>query len=410
MRSRWRQRWYRVVIPFGVLAALVGVTLVARHAEEPNLGNAETLMPDGDGRDGGSRLAALLAERGVRVDPVTEVQQAVDALDLADASGEDVVVFVPKATATAAAFAGYAARATGAHRVVLVAPGRLELPWAGLPVTTTFNRWASQATEPACDLPEAVAAGRASALKNRYAAEGPHDRCYRGGLIRLRAGPGFGPEVFVVGSTDPFRNRRIDEHGNAELAVQLLAAHDRVIWAGALPFDVDFRPPSLGAPERPEPDRSPVDNSFGLGLLPLPVRAGLALVALAMVLVALARARRLGPLVREPLPVLVPAAEAVAGRGRLYRRSRGRGAALAALRASALPKIIRLVDLPAAPPPHPETVVAAVAGRTGIPADHVRRTLYGPVPGTDDELRTAVAWLDALVDAVRNPRQRGGSP
>jgi hypothetical protein len=321
------------------------------------------------------------------------------------------VVFVPKATAIASAFAGYAARATGAHRVVLVAPGGLELAWAGLPVRSTFNRWASRATEPGCDLPEAVAAGRASTLKNRYAAEGPHERCYRGGLIRLRAGPGFAPEVFVVGSTDPFRNRRIDEHGNAELAVQLLSAHDRVIWVGGLPFDVDFQAPQLGAPDRPEPDRSPAGNPFAaFGYLPPSVQGALALATVAMLLVALARARRLGPLVREPLPVLVPAAEAVAGRGRLYQRSRGRGAALAALRASALPKIIRLVDLPPAPPPQPEAVVAAVAARTGIPADHVRRTLYGPVPETDDELRTAVAWLDALVDAIRNPRQRGGSP
>lgn len=119
----------------------------------------------------------------------------------------------------------------------------------------------------------------------------------------------------------------------------------------------------------------------------------------------LALARRLGPPVREPLPVLVPAAETVAGSGRLYRYARGRGAALTAMRATALRRVIRAVDLPPAPPPEPATVVAAVAGATGLPPDHVHRTLYGPAPESDAELTRAVADLDALVAAVTRDRK-----
>jgi hypothetical protein len=107
--------------------------------------------------------------------------------------------------------------------------------------------------------------------------------------------------------------------------------------------------------------------------------------------------------VSEPLPVPVPAAETVAGRGRLYLHARGRLVALAALRRPALARVVRALGLPPAPPPEPDQVVAAAAGRTGLPADHVRRTLYGPAPVTDQDLTHAVAALDALVDAVEHP-------
>jgi hypothetical protein len=57
-------------------------------------------------------------------------------------------------------------------------------------------------------------------------------------------------------------------------------------------------------------------------------------------------ARRLGPPVPEPLPVAVPAAETVTGRGRFYERADARGAALGALQAAARHRILPLLDLP----------------------------------------------------------------
>ena len=44
----------------------------------------------------------------------------------------------------------------------------------------------------------------------------------------------------------------IDPEGELRLRPFLLAARERVIRAGALPFDVDFRLPELGPPARPE--------------------------------------------------------------------------------------------------------------------------------------------------------------
>ena len=68
------------------------------------------------------------------------------------------------------------------------------------------------------------------------------------------------------------------------------------------------------------------------------------LAAAGAVLLALVRARRLGPPVAEPLPVLVPAAESVTGRGRLYERIAAREASLDALRAAAIARMARVLD------------------------------------------------------------------
>lgn len=406
--GRWRRRWYRVVIPVAVLVLLVGVTWLARSIEEPDLSDAGTLSPTGTGPDGSSQLAAMLTERGVQIEPVADFEAAEQALD----EGGDAVLFVPKSTIIGAALVSSVAWRSGNHRVVLVAPSGYELGITGLPVEPGRTRWASADRPAGCTVPEAVAAGRATALHGRFSVEDEDQVCYRGGLVRTQVS---GPEVFVVGATDPFRNRRIGEHGNARLAVELLAARDRVIWAGALPFEADFDlDPSLGDLDRGERSRV---RDCGIACLledyPQPVQVGLGLAALLAVLLALVRGRRLGPPVSEPLPVVVPAAEAVAGRGRLYRRTRGRGVALTALRAAALHRIIRGLGLPPAPPPDPETVAAAAAARTGIPIDHVHRTLYGPEPETDEDLANAVAALDALVAAVNRDRpapSRGDTP
>ena len=403
--GRWRRRWHRVAIPFAVLLMLVGVTWLARSLEEPDLGEASTLSPTGTGPDGSSRLAELLTERGIRIEPVSNFEEA----EAAVRRGGDAVVFIPKSTLFGGLFAGSAVyQAEADHRIVWVAPSRADLAVSALPIRTDDPRWASAAREPDCRVPEALAAGRASALRGRYLVANEFQICYDGGLVHTEVSDS---DVFVIGSTDPFRNRRIGEYGNERLALELLATHDRVIWAGALPFEADIELPDIDAPERGERSRY---RSCGYACMfegyPQQVLAGLGLAALLAVLLALVRARRLGPPVSEPLPVVVPAAEAVAGRGRLYQRSRGRGVALSALRAAALSRLIRALGLPPAPPPDPETIVQAVAARCGLPPEQVRHTLYGPEPETDEDLTTAVAALDWLVAAVTHgfPHHRQG--
>jgi len=137
------------------------------------------------------------------------------------------------------------------------------------------------------------------------------------------------------------------------------------------------------------------------------------------------RARRLGPPVPEPLPVLVPAAEAVTGRGRLYERISAREASLDALRSAVISRLARVLDPMAGAAPERELTdgrgpavrrfVGQVAERAGWPEKAVRNVLYGRPPDGDEELTAAARQLDILVQAVvregpAGTDPRGGTP
>ena len=98
-------------------------------------------------------------------------------------------------------------------------------------------------------------------------------------------------------------------------------------------------------------------------LIPGPVYLVIAELAVALALAALWRMRRFGPLVFEPLPVVVRACETVEGHGRLYRSRRARDRAAAALRAAAVARITSRPGLPQ--PASPEVICQELAGRTG---------------------------------------------
>src|SRR5690606_41722785 len=82
----------------------------------------------------------------------------------------------------------------------------------------------------------------------------------------------------------------------------------------------------------------PVFNRFCLSVAAsaatytLSLHAALPILIVVVVLLAWWQGRRLGPLVTEPLPVVVRASETVEGRGRLYRSRRARDRAAEALR------------------------------------------------------------------------------
>src|SRR5699024_2310214 len=111
------------------------------------------------------------------------------------------------------------------------------------------------------------------------------------------------PSVTVVGTTELLTNGGILEDGNAALTLRLLGAEPRLIW---------YRPRRDDA----EAAAAPTISELSPGWV---VPAALLLVA-TFVAAAFWRGRRLGPLVVEPLPSIVPADETVRGRARLYSR------------------------------------------------------------------------------------------
>jgi hypothetical protein len=181
--------------------------------------------PLGTGPDGSSRLAALLAGRGV---PVERQTSSLDTVR--EAMRAEATVFIPAPGLVNANLVRLLAALPIAHRIVLVEPGRRDQ--FALPVANLGTRWASLAVPPGCDNAWARAAGRASALRTRYDAGPNGSICYGGGLVGARLGRA---ELFVVGASDLFRNGRIGEHGNARLATDLLAGKPRVLWLTGTP-------------------------------------------------------------------------------------------------------------------------------------------------------------------------------
>jgi len=409
-RPRRRRRWPRIVIPLGVVAVFWMVTLAFHYYQDPNFSDPGTLSPLGTGRHGSSQLADLLRERNVTIERVTSTTEALEA-----ARGRDATIFVPAPDLLDGRLVYELGGAEGLHQVVMVKPGLFGVVGSGLFVGLPNGRWAARTVEPDCATDYAQQAGPALVHRDRYAGSGLTMRCYGGSLVGGRM---LDVDVVLVGATDPFRNDRIGEVGNAALATGLLEQHGLVIWVDV--HARENRPlPRFELPEfeRGEQDRTGTGNGL-LDAFPVQLWTVFVLLVGAAVMLAVARARRLGPPVAEPLPVVVPASEAVTGRGRLYRRIKARGASLATLRAAALIRLARAVDPLAgtadrglaAPGPQRDAFIRTVALRSGLPEVTVATVLFGPLPDDDAAMVAAAADLDRLVAAVLAPRPASPGP
>ncbi|HWG99102.1 MAG TPA: DUF4350 domain-containing protein [Pilimelia sp.] len=419
--TRRPRRWHRLAIPLGLAGAVLLTTGITYAVEQPDTADPAYLSPVSAAPTGGQRLADRVRAAGVSVQRETRTSDALVAAYRGDAT---LLVTVPGVVQPA--YLRMLSLLPASTRVVLVAPGAGELAAGALPVRAAGRRWAAAArgpdfAVPGCALPEARRAGVAAALRTRYAvrpAAAGH-RCYGDGLVTARW---YATELVLVGADDPFRNDRIGEHGNAELAAGLLSTRPRLVWLDVHrvepPPKVDPHatpapdgrgvPPSLapgggsdtdapgdGRPGGQDPPRRAAQSSESplWGAFPAWFWALLAQLGLAALLLALWRARRLGPPVPEPLPVAVPAGETVLGRARLYRRVRARDRAAQRVRDMAG---ARLADQLAVPAGDRAGLVDAVAGATGVPAEQVAELLYGPAPENDEELVRLAGQLAGL--------------
>jgi hypothetical protein len=183
--------------------------------------------------------------------------------------------------------------------------------------------------------------------------------------------------VVVLGQADVLTNAHLDADANAAVALRLLGTEPSLTWIVPDPLQAGSEQgPSLGS------------------LLPGWVRWVVLQACLALLLALLWRARRLGPVVREPLPVAVRGAETLLGRARLYRRARAVDRAAATLRTAVLRRLaVRLAVPPAA---GPDAVAVRVAAATGRDPVRVRQVLLGPAPADERALVALADDLDAL--------------
>lgn len=381
-RSRSRRRWALVRWPLGVVCLFLAVVLLS-VLPQPTTSNVP-LAPDNPRPAGAQALARVLEGQGVTIDYVRTTASAV-----ARAQAGTTLLVTGDYLLSSEQIA--AIDATQADLVLL---GPSELLTALTPAATP-SWWpgdpAAAALTARCADPDASAAGTISTTADGFQAMDPSATV----CFPLSADqPGLGAYLVVdearriTAIADPqiLTNETITAEGNAALALRALGRHEHLTWYVPSVSDTGGQ----GASEASLTD-----------LLP-PIAPVLGLWALLVALVAgVWRARRLGPVVTEPLPVTVRAAETTRGRGRLYRRSRSYGHAAAALRAAATTRAAARVGLPRSAGA-PE-VIEALSRATGRPGDEIAALLYGPPPTNDIGLAQLARRLDHLESEVHRP-------
>lgn len=371
---RWPARlrgWSRRHMAWIIIGTIVAVLGVVTVAQSPSNTDTAPLSARNAAPDGAMAAAEILRRHGVTV---TESDSFATTTSLLAAKHHATVLVYDRN--------GYLdslqlqSLLQTAARVVVVAPGHRTL--AGL------NRGIRNAgvvpdgtstVEAGCAQTDPVEAGRISG-KGALLYTGADVTCYRpsnndGGMYAASADS----RLVVLGSTALLSNDLLQVEGNAALALRTLGPTQDLVWylPGLGDVPKDGRPPTLD-------ELAPPWVGF-LGLW-------LAVIAL---LAVLWRGRRLGPLVFEPLPVVVKAVETAEGRARLYQDSRAVGLAAETLRAGTLTRLAKHFRL--GPEAGADAVIEAVSRKVNQPSRELRMLLLDHRPRTESEL---VRWAQSI--------------
>ncbi|WSQ09643.1 DUF4350 domain-containing protein [Streptomyces sp. NBC_01231] len=383
-----RQVWTRAR---GVILALVlllaGAIAIAAIRSDTHEGS---LDPRSAADYGSRAVAELLADRGVSTRVVTTLAEARAAAD----PDTTLLVAVPDLLTERQQSRLHAATAGTGGRTVLVAPGSSSVERLAPGIVASPATSLDSTLSPVCDLPAAQRAGAADTGGIRYTVTRPGaDECYPSErlatLVRMPDTSGDG-DTIALGAPDILYNDTLDEQGNASLALQLLGSRPHVVWYL----------PSLSD------SAADTDDEKGFfDLLPSGWLWGTLQLFIAAALAALWRARRLGPLVPERLPVAIRASETVEGRARLYRKANARDRAATALRSTTRTRLAPLVGVPVTQANSPEALLPALSAHLHSHGDGqaMHSLLFGPSPSDDTALISLADQLDALEREVRRP-------
>jgi hypothetical protein len=404
--TRLARRWSRARWVVGVaLAVFLSALAVALTTGR---GSGGDLDPGSTGPEGARAVAEILRREGVEVVRVT---RSTDAARLA--GGDSTLLVVdPKVLRPDQL---ERVRGSAAPVVVLVDPDQIVLrPLA--PGVRAAGIRQTEVRSPGCDDPGARAAGDVMAGSHIYlvdpeTAEPGTTVCYpdeehprAGSYVVAPVGT---REVRVVGQPRILQNRYLADEGNAALALRTLGSRPRLVWYVPDPLE-----PATGAggggPGGGQGDGTRAGERRSLLSLLPPWVGPVTLQLFVAALVAIVwRARRLGRLVPEPLPVVVRAAETEEGRARLYRQAGARGRAAATLRTAALRRLA--TRLAVDQDTTPEHVATLVARATGRPQPEVHEILLGTAPNDDGALVALADQLDTLERQVATTPHADGT-
>ncbi len=392
-------KWRRASLWLLAVALGVGALAAIAIATTPP---GSAMDPDGVEAPGAAALVAVLGQNGVDVQVSTSIDDVSAALRQDDA-GTSIVVANTTNFGTAAA-ATLRQEALGVDRIVVLSPTTSQLralraDATALPIGAAVkveSRCATETIDEGDSLigidtryePGDTSSGAQVcfplALQSENGdrkGEGEHGA----GLLELPSTSGHAP-LTIVGSTAGFTNGTITDEDNAAIALRLLGGSKRLLW---------YQPDVADLADSPA-----TDGEDG-GLLPAWLAPTLALLATSLIVLALIRGRRLGRLVREPLPVVVRAVETTESRGRLYRRAQDRPRAAAVLRLATLDRLRSRLGLRRGD--SVETLARAISAATGRPVSEVLDLVSGPEPTDDAALVRLAQDLSDLEEKAHRP-------
>lgn len=378
------RQWLRSTrLWIGIGAALIVVATVWTFATA-GIRNSDPLGAENPGPSGGMALVKVLGQQGVNVTDAGTFA-AVRAAATAPAA-TTILVYDRGPFLDPGKIARLGALA---DRIVVVAPTADMLAAFAPQVAFAGVPSAKAGVAPACGLPAARRAGEITPGDASFRPASPDPSaatfCYpagSGGYLLAEAADGARTVTLVPDATH-FDNGHVTAAGNAALALNLLGSTPNLVWY--IPGILD------GATDGAQPTVA--------DLTPEWVTPVLTLLLAVFVAAAIWRGRRLGPLVVENLPVVVPSRETMEGRARLYQRSSARRRALDALRVGAVGRLATALGL--ARSATVEDVVHAAAAATGRSTDDVRSVLLDADPATDASL---VRFSDDLSRLERDVR------
>lgn len=395
MSPTTRQVWtrFRGLLLALVILVVAGIAMAAMRSGDQH----GRLDPRSADQYGSRAVAELLKDRGVTTRVVTTLDEATTA------TGPETTLLVatPDLLTNHQQQTLREATASSGGRTVLLSADPASIDTLA-PGTSAEGPAPVSARAPQCSFPAARSAGNADLGGERYATETPGaDSCYPSDglptLLRID-GPGNGDTV-LLGSPDILYNHRLDKHGNASLALQLLGSRPDLVWY--LPSLSDVSASEDGTDADSEGDSDGENDSTFLDLIPSGWLWGTLQLALAAVLAAIWRARRLGPLVTERLPVAIRASESTEGRARLYRNVNARDRAASALRSATRTRLAPLLGVPPVDAHSPEVMLPAVSAHLRTGDEDLKALLFGPAPANDTALIHLADQLDALEREVR---------
>jgi hypothetical protein len=377
--KRHRPRWLAPVV---LLALLIAAALTVTALNRSGRQNTEDLDPANPGYSGAQGLARSLSNHGVEV---TIVRSQRELLDQSIDGSTTVAVTGPNQLSARTARTALRHAAVAASLVLLDADHEVT---AGMSLPVESHQAALTDVVAGCqgtDVGEGFRLGQASRAYTP-AADAAATTCFPdridggGAMITLPATAGR-PSVTLLGDDNLITNGAILDADNAAIALRLFGHSDRLVWYVPSVADITAA------------------DSNSRAIAPTWFQPGLTLAGSAVLLLCLWRGRRLGPLVTEPLPVVVRAVETTESRGRMYRKSRDRGRALTVLQWATRKRLAAYLGLSVTSPV--SSVAAAAAAVSGRDYHDVLALLDSPAAPDDSSLLNLANTLLALEKEVR---------